>query len=98
VFERAKQSRQVKIQSIRNRLSAAIFLHLNGLSRNQTQARSLPMDWSRRRALKMKKLLIVIGVILIAFILFSFSLYRLHLSHAAPLAGTSPVSLHSPQK
>ena len=35
----------------------------------------------------MKKLLIIIGVILIAFVLFSLSLYWLHLSHSAPLRG-----------
>jgi len=40
-----------------------------------------------RKATTMKKLLIIIGTILIAFILFSLSLYRLHLRHAGPPFG-----------
>jgi hypothetical protein len=46
----------------------------------------------------MKKLLIIIVAILVAFILFSFSLYRLHLSHAEPLGRASTTQLQSPRK
>ena len=35
----------------------------------------------------MKKLLLIIGMILIAFVLFSLSLYRLHLSRSGPGGG-----------
>jgi len=46
----------------------------------------------------MKKLLIIIGAILVVFVLFGFSLYWLHLSHVEPLGGTPATQVQSHPK